>query len=298
MGLGKTITCVSLIAATLDSALNFASSPLPAPPPPPHRESDPTLNASHFSGSVWGMPDSTSGSSTQSAKAQAKAAREADRQEADYIRHARLKVKSRATLIVCPLSTISNWEDQIREHWRGEVSVVGGGSVSAVPPVPPKAAAPSVSGLCTMGPLTQSLLATESKIEPDTPALTAVPVAPPPAAAATRLREGRPCRVYVYHGNARRPDPAFLADFDVVITTFSTLATEFSKQSRAMPDECEDAPSPGAAMLEIDEQGNAVARPAPGKKGVKRKKCGPGAPEVSSALQSVMWFRVVLDEAQ
>lgn len=37
-------------------------------------------------------------------------------------------------------------------------------------------------------------------------------------------------KIYIYHGNSRKNDLEFLADFDVVITTFSVLQTEYSKQ--------------------------------------------------------------------
>src|ERR1700692_361967 len=63
-----------------------------------------------------------------SAKAKANNSKERDKIEAEYTRACRIKSKSRATLIVCPLSTVSNWEDQFKEHWKGEVTVVGEGS--------------------------------------------------------------------------------------------------------------------------------------------------------------------------
>jgi SWI/SNF-related matrix-associated actin-dependent regulator of chromatin subfamily A3 len=323
MGLGKTITCVSLIAATLDSARAFAAEPLPLPPPPPPRHAEPMLNAAHFAGAVWGMPDLNLSSpsapmSKSSAKAQAKAEREVDRLEAEFARVIRVKTKSRATLIICPLSTISNWEDQFREHWKGQVTVVGGGGVSCAAALSGTSAAAAggsghtsgspapTSGLLTMGPLTQSLLATEgSSSRADvvtTTQLSTAPTPTPTSTATTTAADGpRPCRVYIYHGNARRPDPAFLADFDAVITTYSTLATEYSKQSKSLtPAETdEDESSPGENMIEVDENGNQVVKIPAAKKGTKRKKmCTPSAAELSSPLQSVAWFRVVLDEAQ
>src|ERR1700743_2693248 len=57
MGLGKTITCVSLIAATLKSALEFGSRQPEKPPPPPKLLDEPYLSAGHFSSAVWGMPE-------------------------------------------------------------------------------------------------------------------------------------------------------------------------------------------------------------------------------------------------
>ena len=257
MGLGKTITCVSLIAATLDSAKSFASEVVDPLPPLPdilsHQEHGGAQNAYEV------------------AKGKAKAARAQEKFEAEYTRASRIKVKSRASLIICPLSTVSNWEDQFREHWKGEVSVVGGGGSCITPtPSPPKT--------------------TEE----------------PSAPRNTHIRKGTPLRIYIYHGNARRPDPAFLADFDAVITTYATLASEFSKQNRCLTgaeEEEEGVSSDGVTLLEVDSYGNQIAKPPKPKKNVlKRKKSSmPGAGnslDLTSPLQSVHWFRVVLDEAQ
>ncbi|GLB35986.1 putative SNF2 family N-terminal domain containing protein [Lyophyllum shimeji] len=275
MGLGKTITCVSLIAATLESAKAFAATPLEVPVPPPR--SPDTVSASHFAGSVWGMPTSDPGSSQ---KQKAKNMKSQERLEAEYARASRIKAKSRATLIVCPLSTVANWEDQFREHWRGEVTVFGGSGATCAPPTPSQS-------------MSQLSLLTSMDVEPDVKS---------PA----RVRSGTPLRVYIYHGNARRPDPAFLADFDAVITTFATLASEFSKQNRcaagADDEEEEGVSSDGAGGVDVDEHGNQVLRlPKAKKGGLKRKKSaafvGCGSVESASALQSIHWFRVVLDEA-
>lgn len=115
---------------------------------------------------------------------------------------------------------------------------------------------------------------------------------------AIRVREGAPLRVYVYHGNSRRPDPAFLADFDAVITTYSTLATEFSKQNKSLGGVDEDDADESDGFVETDERGNPVGRGSKAKKNKRKKPCPNGGGEMSSPLQSVNWFRVVLDEAQ
>ena len=284
MGLGKTITCVSLIAATLASSEAFASSPLEVVLQPPERPAAP--NAAQFAGRVWGMPEVESGSTTASDKAKAKMDRIQNKLETEYARACRIKAKSRATLIVCPLSTVSNWEDQFREHWKGEVSVIGGSGGSCIPP--PSNASSQSAGISTQ--LSMSMQVDEDEKKP------------------SRKREGRPLRVYIYHGNARRPDPSFLADFDAVITTYATLASEFSKQSRSLmaateeEEEEEGASSEGLGGVDIDERGNQVLRlPKPKKTGTKRKKAAMLAnnpAEIPSALQSIHWFRVVLDEAQ
>ncbi len=266
MGLGKTITSVSLIAATLQAAKAFETVPLvpPKPPIPVHYDSD--LTAEHFSGRVWGMPSPPA--STSSAKAKAKEAKAQDLAEEQYARACRIKCKSRATLVVCPLSTVANWEDQFREHWGGIVRVLGGsGSCTSADP------AGTQTTLTT-------LFANCANTDTD-----------PAEYKSTVLQEkkGTPLRVYVYHGNARRLDPTFLADFDVVITTYSTLATEYSKQSRSLEDG-EDVAS--------DSGNEANGKPAKTTKTGKRKRPAPSGTEATSPLQSVHWFRVILDEAQ
>lgn len=283
MGLGKTITCVSLIAATLPASLAFATAPFEVIPPPPPRHDVP--NAVHFAGTVWGMPEEPSPPAPTSHKAKAKAERQQERAEAEYARSCRIKVKSRATLIICPLSTVSNWEDQFREHWKGEVFVVGGnGALCAQQTTPVSSSQASSSSLITMH------QDENVKPEEDKP---------------KRIREGRSIRVYIYHGNARRPDPAFLADFDAVITTYATLASEFSKQSRSLltAEDEEDENDSDQGGVDIDDNGNQVLRlPKPKKGMLKRKKAmlstANNPAEIPSALQSIHWFRVVLDEAQ
>lgn len=253
MGLGKTITCVSLIAATLKSAQEFASRQPEKPSPPPKSLDEPYLSANHFSGAVWNMPEMRA-EHAPPPKGKGKASKEQDKLTAEYTRACRIKTNSRATLVVCPLSTVSNWEDQFREHWKGEVTVVGGcGS----------------------------------------------------AMAHGDNQSCNPLRVYVYHGNARKPDPLFLADFDAVITTYATLASEYSKQTRSTDsgksEQDEDGPcGSDDECVEADECGNLVSKPKVTKCGVKRKKAvaSPAGGELTSPLQCVNWFRVVLDEAQ
>jgi SNF2 family DNA or RNA helicase len=272
MGLGKTITCVSLMAATIQSARAFAASPLTIEKPNPDGFNQP--DAAHFSGRVWGMPEIDP---NMSAKNKAKAQRAQDKLEAQATRASRIKTKSRATLILCPLSTVANWEEQFREHWKGEVHVVGGSGSSCAAAVAASSSSSSSSGQ------------TNTDTKPDQKP--------------RRVRQGTPLRVYVYHGNARRPDPAFLADFDAVITTYATLASEYSKQNRSITpadaEDDDDGSSDGG--LEVDAYGNAILK-LPKPKKLKRKISGSfsgnAAVEATSALQSVHWFRVVLDEAQ
>ena len=133
-------------------------------------------------------------------------------------------MKSRATLIICPLSTVVNWEDQLKDHWRGEVTVCGGQSS-----VLPSVSQPSTSGLSTPTGSQLDIKAEEKK------------------SSLGRVREGPALRVYVYHGNSRRCEPTFLADFDAVITTYATLASEFSKQTKSLEaadDDDDEDPEP------------------------------------------------------
>lgn len=282
MGLGKTISCVSLIAATLSSSAEFAKTPFDVVPKPARLEAP---DPSHFAGSVWNMPEVVENGAS-SAKGKAKMEKLQDKLELAYARSCRIKAKSRATLIVCPLSTVSNWEDQFREHWKGEVSVVGGNGGSCPQPTPTSTPCSQAS--------TSSQMSVEEKVENEKP---------------RRIRGGRPLRVYIYHGNARRPDPSFLSDFDAVITTYATLASEYSKQNRSLmsaeDEEEEEEGSEEQGGVDIDEHGNQVLRlPKPKKMGIKRKKAAAiiaqanNPTEIPSALQSIHWFRVVLDEAQ
>ncbi len=183
-------------------------------------------------------------------------------------------MKSRATLIICPLSTVVNWEDQLKEHWRGEVAVCGG--QSGLPPPVSQPLTPTGSHL-------------DIKAEEKKPSL-------------GRMRDGPLLRVYVYHGNSRRCDPTFLADFDAVITTYATLASEFSKQTKSLEavDDDDDEDADGVSsegFIEVDTYGQPVMK-SKGKKTKKRKKAAGSSAEATSPLQSIHWFRVVLDEAQ
>jgi SWI/SNF-related matrix-associated actin-dependent regulator of chromatin subfamily A3 len=200
----------------------------------------------------------------------------------EYNRLSLLKERSRATLIICPLSTLVSWEEQFKEHWGGEVQIVGGVNSSgfattacsqAPTPLPTGFVNGTATGIEALG--TMSLSA------PNRP-----------------LKPGAPIRVYIHHGASRRPDPASIANFDVVLTTYSTLATEYSKQMRSgqaagQLDPDEDGGSSDGGVLEVDQDGNPIAKK---KKPVrKRKLCGG---ETASPLQAIHWFRVVLDEAQ
>jgi len=298
MGLGKTITCVSLIAATLQSARNFATQPLDPPPRNP--------SASHFTGSLFGMPDTSS-----KGKKAKKADRGQEKTEVEYVRACRIKARSRATLIICPLSTVANWEEQFREHWGGEVTVVGGSGIAASAAAAAASFSANLPDSMAAGVSTASQASTSNSTM--TNSTTHAPTKPEKP-----VRDGTPLRVYVYHGNARRPDPEFLAGFDVVVTTYATLASEFSKQNKSAQvqgeggddDSSDDGMDRGKLgededleIVELQTSGMSLEalRPTTTKTGgTKRKKpmTTISSTEITSPLQSIHWFRVVLDEAQ
>jgi SWI/SNF-related matrix-associated actin-dependent regulator of chromatin subfamily A3 len=263
----------------MPSAQDFGAQPLEPLERPIDPDTAPGLTAAQFAGAAWGMPDTSKISAN---KAKLKVIYE--KKMVEYNRLSLLKERSRATLIVCPLSTLVSWEEQFKEHWGGEVQVVGGinypgsaltASSQASTPLPTGYAPGPGNGTSI------DALGTMSLSGPNRP--------PKP---------GAPIRVYMYHGASRRPDPVYIANFDVVITTYSTLATEYSKQMRSGQgtghlDLDEDGGSSDGGILEVDQDGNPVARK---KKPVrKRKLCGG---ETASPLQAIHWFRVVLDEAQ
>lgn len=168
MGLGKTITTIAMIAKTLGEAISFGNSPL-------KNSDDDELTI---------LGDTR------------------NRRTAEQARKEELRCRSRATLLVCPLSIITNWESQIRQHWH-------------------------------------------EKAQPS---------------------------IYIYHGQSRLRDPYALADYDVVITTYSTLGYEFSNQTTWTA-------AAGRDDREID---------------LPRKGDKPDAP---NTCQRIEWFRIVLDEA-
>lgn len=214
MGLGKTLSIVSLIASTLKTARKFGQSEISRHDSDDSDSDDePPLSPSHFAGATFGMPDTTEDGSgggqvngTKRKRLSKKEKHAVQRLEAKH-RASRLAKRTRATLLVCPLSTVSNWEDQIKEHWNGPVMVMGGSSIA-------------------------------------------------PTAEEFRSAGSDTLKVYVYHGASRKGDPNFLAQFDIVITTFSTLQTEFSKQIKS-------ASESQRGSQVVSQVGSAAASPAP-----------------------------------
>lgn len=255
MGLGKTITVIAVIASSMDDARSFAGS---KPLNDPSQVSSGNVAASeseeettvcdmaqglqNFSRPVQKKSKKLNGRVQPKKNLQKKMGkREAQRLEAERIRQKQIVTKSRATLIVCPLTIVANWEEQIKEHWD-----------------------------------------------------------------AKRLP-----KIYVYHGTSRSDDPVWIANHDIVLTTYATLASEFSNQSiwkeaLSTPggekndtfgydgqedhgddsSEMEDASgAPLDAQISIEQK----------KKTKKRKRAVDK--EAPNPLQRIDWFRVVLDEA-
>lgn len=87
MGLGKTLTIISLIAYTHENACIFQQSALDQG----DDDDEPLV-----------IGDSR------------------NRRTAEQARKEELRCKSRATLLVCPLTVVYNWLSQIRQHWRSD----------------------------------------------------------------------------------------------------------------------------------------------------------------------------------
>lgn len=275
MGVGKSIVVISLVAATLDIAKEWAKAKLEKDYLDARFEElvldktkkKPTVE--EFSSPIYGIDPSLANAMTggfsvirppvatnTTKKKQAKEKREKKREDSLSIRFNRLVVRTRATLIVCPLSTVQNWESQIEEHVN-------------------KPNAKKSFTIDSKG----EMIATGEEEEVD---------------------KSKGLSVYIYHGVNRTTNPIELANYDVVITTFSTLGTEFSKQTRAEEErEAAEEKSDDDDIVLYNSDGTIIkkldAPPEPETNKRKRKKIeGDGA----SPLQQVQWFRVVLDEAQ
>ncbi|KAI1205753.1 SNF2 family N-terminal domain-containing protein [Annulohypoxylon truncatum] len=137
MGLGKTLSILSLIASSLDQAEQWSTLAPVQPQAPP-------------------MPKKKTSSSGQF-----------DVPTPQPLALTELKQNGRATLLICPLSTVANWEEQIKAHIKpGQLSH------------------------------------------------------------------------YIYHGSNRIKDPKILAKFDIVITTYGSVASEVQARNKGRPSPC------------------------------------------------------------
>lgn len=127
MGLGKTLSILSLLASTLDQASDWAKQD---PQQPVQDRRKPTSNKFKYP-------------------------------MQEPLGLTKLTRNSKATLLVCPLSTVTNWEEQIKQH-----------------------------------------------VKPDT------------------------LSYYIYHGQNRTKDPAVLAEYDLVITTYGSVSSELTARHK------------------------------------------------------------------
>ncbi|MCO5583790.1 hypothetical protein L7F22_037704 [Adiantum nelumboides] len=249
MGLGKTIVTIALIAATLEEARRFGASN------PGEEEddgdegaekqevegqrlasgigeengevihvaddSDEDVTVEDFNINVHGAPPPRK--KPRKARKPKVSKKAKKKEDAESLRLAQIAIRSRATLLVLPLTLVSNWEGQIKEHW-------------------------------------------DASKQPS---------------------------IYLYHGSTRITDPHELAQFDIVMTTYSTLATEFAHQSVwANGDESEDEE---VSTPQSETVRRRRAADSNGSKKGKRK--ADLSRESENPLQRIEWFRIVLDEA-
>ncbi|KAJ9563696.1 hypothetical protein OSB04_008856 [Centaurea solstitialis] len=97
--------------------------------------------------------------------------------------------------------------------------------------------------------------------------------------------------VLIYHGGNRTKDPAELAQYDVVLTTYSIVAKEVPTKSSGEDDDDDND--------DDDKKDKKRKKSHVSKKGKKgRKGVRSSAVDYSGTLAKVHWFRVILDEAQ
>lgn len=116
-----------------------------------------------------------------------------------------------------------------------------------------------------------------------------------------KVSEEAKLSVCLYHGGSRTKDPAELAKYDVVLTTYAIVTNEVPKQPLVDDDEGDERngeryglSSEFLANKKRKKPSNVTKRGKKGRKGVDNSSidydCGP--------LARVGWFRVILDEAQ
>ena len=322
MGLGKTIVVISLVCTTLDEAREWAKE-TPTKDKLDSRFDD-KVKASEVQGRSVGINDFQSripgadldgGSFGKplSKKKQAKQRREKAKEEAVQLRFEKLVCRSRATLIVCPLSTVQNWESQFEEHTTAVERDSHGGKSIRIEADSEVSKALKRKMRVADSDEDDFVVKDDDSDDISDSSMRSITFSGRPKKKKSALR------IYIYHGASRCDDPRRLADHDVVITTFSTLATEYSKQVRA-DEEREDEEELAAKRAAEEEDGivevfgfgpnGEILTSPPGQdaeaaqkaakekeKKAKRKRKRVEGSGVSP-LQAIQWFRVVLDEAQ
>jgi len=255
MGLGKTLVGISLIASTAKEAADFEKhgdtgeeeqadikKVIPANTAIDSDDDD-EVTIEDFTINVHGAPPTKK---ARQSKPKKRGKREQKKEDAEITRKGEIVARSRATLVVLPLTLVSAWEGQVDEHWGAE----------------------------------------------DRPS------------------------VYIYHGTGRLTNAKEIADHDLVLTTYSTLATEYAnsmaEEDGSDADEDEDGTSKTTEDDEItlvDSNGNAVdlrtsaekaeywKKQEERRKREKKRKRKAVGDSVISPLQQIEWFRIILDEA-
>ncbi|KAI3696134.1 hypothetical protein L1987_79143 [Smallanthus sonchifolius] len=110
-----------------------------------------------------------------------------------------------------------------------------------------------------------------------------------------KVAEEAKLEVLVYHGGNRTKDPAELARYDVVLTTYAIVAKEVP--TKVFDEEDEDDRKNGDNGLS-SEFANRKRKGISGKKKKGKKGIDGFAIDCSGTLAKVVWSRVILDEAQ
>ncbi|KAJ0229890.1 Helicase-like transcription factor CHR28 [Hirschfeldia incana] len=115
-----------------------------------------------------------------------------------------------------------------------------------------------------------------------------------------KVTEEAKLSVLIYHGGNRTKDPAELAKYDVVITTYAIVSNEVPKQTVKDDDESDEkyADRHGLASGFVLSKKRKSMLGAPNKRKKRGKENAEDSNPYYGALAKVGWFRVVLDEAQ
>lgn len=233
MGLGKTITVIATIAATVEEARQFQRGKINRKRGKASDGDDDDDGEDDFS--VGALASGLQAGSSKKARTSGSAAGKASNgkgkgkgkqklMDIESLRLEHLVTRSKATLIVCPLTIVSNWEEQIKEHWKA----------------------------------------------------------------------GKQPSIYIYHGPGRSTDAHYVGSYDIVMTTYATLASEFANQHTWIAGGENEEESEGEEFEEVDANGDPVAGKQKQRSKKRKRHTGKEAP---NTLQRIEWFRIVLDEA-